>query len=382
MNIKKIARSKKWKAMLLTAAMILSMVPLTLVTVFAAGESFEWEVDKYVDQVLAMNEFYDEGEHTWHIDSGSMPTGLNIYPESGDRYTEFKITGIPTVAGEIGAVEISFLTADGLSNYRYSFEYEITAQWEFSIEVKDDGNGMGSASQTVAEVGTEITLTAVPNEGYEFDFWSTPQDYPEIVDNRFIMPAEDVVVTAHFKEVESTGGGRYTITVLNDGNGTGSASLTIANEGTEITLTAVPNEGYEFDYWSTVQNYPVIENNRFIMPAEDVVVTAHFRPVYNPPEPGNQYVPRDPQDDYIDEPRDPQDENISEDLEDPFVPLDDFQDEEFEDPIIPLDDAPSDSLPQTGITNYDLAIVVLLLLSAMLFTCGGVYLKRIRSKEN
>ncbi|WP_173020110.1 MULTISPECIES: InlB B-repeat-containing protein [unclassified Eubacterium (in: firmicutes)] len=41
----------------------------------------------------------------------------------------------------------------------------------------------------------------------------------------------------------------YTVSVTNDGNGTGEANPTSGTQGTEVTLTATPNSGYKFDRW-------------------------------------------------------------------------------------------------------------------------------------
>ncbi len=69
----------------------------------------------------------------------------------------------------------------------------------------------------------------------------------------------------------------YTITVQNDGNGTASAAPAKAIKGTTVTLTATPNSGYEFDSWQVVSGGASISNNKFVMPASNVVVNALFK---------------------------------------------------------------------------------------------------------
>ena len=68
----------------------------------------------------------------------------------------------------------------------------------------------------------------------------------------------------------------YTITVKTDGNGTASASPNKAVVGTEITLTATPNEGYRFKEWEVISGGVTIKNNKFTMPDSDVEVKAIF----------------------------------------------------------------------------------------------------------
>ena len=60
----------------------------------------------------------------------------------------------------------------------------------------------------------------------------------------------------------------YAVTVTTDGNGTASASHTTAAEGTTVTLTATPNEGYELDKWEIVRPISfTLPANSFTMPA-------------------------------------------------------------------------------------------------------------------
>lgn len=68
----------------------------------------------------------------------------------------------------------------------------------------------------------------------------------------------------------------YTITVQNDGHGTGSASLSSAEAGTEIILIATPSSGYVFKEWQVISGGVTITGNKFTMPANNVIVKAIF----------------------------------------------------------------------------------------------------------
>ncbi len=68
----------------------------------------------------------------------------------------------------------------------------------------------------------------------------------------------------------------YTVTVTADENGTASANVTEAAEGDTVTLTATPNEGYEFDGWVVIAGDVVITDNTFVMPATAVEIKATF----------------------------------------------------------------------------------------------------------
>lgn len=69
----------------------------------------------------------------------------------------------------------------------------------------------------------------------------------------------------------------YPITVdENVTHGTVTVDSTQAVEGTEITVTVTPDEGYKLKEGSLKANETVIENNKFIMPNEAVIITAEF----------------------------------------------------------------------------------------------------------
>ena len=74
---------------------------------------------------------------------------------------------------------------------------------------------------------------------------------------------------------------RYTVSLLSVSNGTIAASKTSVGAQSIVTLTATPTAGYEFDGWtvtnlSTNQPIAVTEENKFIMPAANVSVSATF----------------------------------------------------------------------------------------------------------
>ena len=72
----------------------------------------------------------------------------------------------------------------------------------YTITVNVNDPTMGSAAGGgIFEEGEEVTLTATPNDGYEFVEWSTGS-----TENPFIAPAcMDATITAIFREIESQG---------------------------------------------------------------------------------------------------------------------------------------------------------------------------------
>ena len=182
-------------------------------------------------------------------------------------------------AWEIGGAE--YKVGD---SYTVDRDTEIKALWEnsvitpttYTVTVSNDGNGTGTATPSTAATGTEITLTAMPKEGYRFKEWQVISGNVTIKDGKFLMPNDNVEVKAIFEEDTPPAPTEHTVTVTSGGNGTASASPAKAAAGAEITLTAKPNKGYHFKEWEVISGGVTIKNNKFIMPSANVEVKAIF----------------------------------------------------------------------------------------------------------
>lgn len=78
-----------------------------------------------------------------------------------------------------------------------------TAQQEYSITILNNGNGKASSSSASAIVGTQITLTAIPDKGYHFERWEAVSSNVTIHGDSFFMPAGDVTIKAFFTKDSS-----------------------------------------------------------------------------------------------------------------------------------------------------------------------------------
>ena len=182
-------------------------------------------------------------------------------------------------AWEIGGTE--YKVGD---SYTVLGDTEIKALWEnsvitpttYTVTVSNDGNGTGTAAPSTAVAGTEITLTATPNKGYHFKVWQVMSGGVTIKDDKFLMPNANVEVKAIFEKDAPPVPTEFTITVKTDGNGTASASPDKAVAGTEIRLTATPNEGYHFKEWQVISGGVTIKDDKFTMPNDNVEVKAIF----------------------------------------------------------------------------------------------------------
>lgn len=119
-------------------------------------------------------------------------------------------------------------------------------------------------------VGSSVTVTATPAAGYRFINWT--EDGIEVSANASytFAAAADRDLTANFEAIT------YTVTVTDDGNGTASADPDSGIIGTEVTLTATPEAGYQFKEWQVISGGVTITDNKFSIGTEDVEIKAVF----------------------------------------------------------------------------------------------------------
>ena len=218
---------------------------------------------------------------TWSI-SGELPKGLTLKETTGE------ISGTPTAEGT-ATFTVKATNSAGSNTKELSITITKAAPAEHTITVTTEGGGTASASSAKAVVGTEIRLTAKPDEGYRFKEWEVMSGNVTIKDDKFTMPSANVEVKAVF-EKDAPAPTEFIVTVTSGGNGTASASPAKAAAGTEIRLTATPNTGYHLKEWQVISGGVTIKDDKFTMPSANVEVKAIFEKDtggggggYNPP---------------------------------------------------------------------------------------------------
>ena len=115
--------------------------------------------------------------------------------------------------------------------------------------------------------GKEVTITATPNQGYEFVQWSD-----SVTENpRTIVLTQDTAFTAIFRLIYIPN--HYTVILHANNDLYGMVEgAGMYEEGSEVTITATPKLGYNFIQWSD----SVTDNPRIITLTQDTVFTAIF----------------------------------------------------------------------------------------------------------
>jgi hypothetical protein len=110
-----------------------------------------------------------------------------------------------------------------------------------------DVQGQGSVDPTGGQYapGSEVTLTATPETGWQFDHWEGDGLTGSQANPTTVTMDSDATITAVFAEAQ------YTLTVTEEGQGqvTSDPSGGTYDVGTSVQLTAVAAEGWRFDHW-------------------------------------------------------------------------------------------------------------------------------------
>lgn len=140
-------------------------------------------------------------------------------------------------------------------------------QYTLTVNVNGEGSVALDPSGGTYYQGTEVELEAVAVSGWEFSGWSgalTGDTNPTTI----IMDG-DKTVTATFTEIP-----QHSLTVIVEGQGSVTPDGGVYEDGTEVTLTATPDPGWEFDSWSGAASGTDPETK--VVMSSDKMVTATF----------------------------------------------------------------------------------------------------------
>ena len=131
-----------------------------------------------------------------------------------------------------------------------------------------------------AEPGATIHLSAIADDGYAFGEWIVRSSVDSttlipVRNDSFVMPEEDVVVSATFLPA-------HHIDIATVTNGTINANLRYALQGAIVSLSAQPDTNYVFDRWyvyntDNIDTAITVTDNSFTMPDFDVTIATIFR---------------------------------------------------------------------------------------------------------
>ena len=202
----------------------------------------------------------------------SSPSGINCSVNCNAEYDEgsqVSLTATPS-AGFVFTGWSGNCSGDGNCNVQMTAAQNVVATFEqeqtqsFSLQVAVTGMGTVTSSPSgincgndcseAYESGTNVGLTAQPDEGYEFVSWSGSCNGSGSCN---VSMSAQRTVTAEFRQIAAE---EYTLQVSVTGSGNissspsgidcGSDCAEIYQSGTVVSLTATPDSGFEFIGWT------------------------------------------------------------------------------------------------------------------------------------
>ena len=162
------------------------------------------------------------------------------------RNTPGTYTVVPTAALKSGWDE-----RYSLNRVNGTLTVEDKVEEQFTVTVTSGGNGTASASHVKAVAGTEITLTAMPKEGYHFKEWQVISGGVTIKDNKFLMPSANVEVKAIFEKDAPPAPTEFIVTFDGNGGTSSVGSMTTTDQKLTSLPSASRSGSYSFDGWYT-----------------------------------------------------------------------------------------------------------------------------------
>lgn len=143
------------------------------------------------------------------------------------------------------------ITMDGDKTVLATFVEDLPDQYTVTTSVPD-GNGTVAKNPNQAQyaAGAQVELTATPDPGYIFDGWSGDVPAGQESQNPLTITVDsDKTIQATFVEAQTN---EYTLNATASGGGTVAKSPNQAQyaEGTQVELTATPNDSWVFAGWS------------------------------------------------------------------------------------------------------------------------------------
>lgn len=265
-----------------------------------------WENPTAVDRIVLNTYFADEqgptayevwvqyeGSDEWKI-AGSQE-GIEWPVHNGrDQYQSEIVFSEPLE--NVTAMRVKVTDTNSMWGVSVITEFEVYGRELCQVTV-DPQNGE-EPNTYYAVKGSYLDLQDPVREGYGFEGWYTDETCETVYE-----PAP-VEAPLHLYAKWSRA---YSVTIGEMSHGTVKVNGEAFAEGDTVTLSVEPEEGYQLKAGTLKANDTVIEGTEFVMPAEDVVVTAEFEKTGGGDGPEDPSSPEDPEDPDQGNPTDPDD---------------------------------------------------------------------------
>jgi len=218
-------------------------------------------------------------------DGGTVSTEGGTYEEG----TEVTITASANEGYRFTGWEGNNSTSDSLtitlnSNQTYQALFELIPIYTLTVTTSEGGTVSSEGGEY--EEGTEVELTATPNEGYEFVGWegndSSNSDLTITLNsNLTIQPIFQIVAVQNILFISGDGG---SIKITGENIEEQGVELLYAINQTEISVEAIPEQGFIFVGWISNSIYSFEEklqfpgDYQFLNSNNNITLNASFAP--------------------------------------------------------------------------------------------------------
>jgi uncharacterized repeat protein (TIGR02543 family) len=208
-----------------------------LVATVLSGNStvIEWQTDEPADS---------------HVSYGTAPGSYSMEASESTLVTDHAVTLTGLMPGTTYYFKVS--SSDSAGNTAQSPEDSFTTeseevQYTLTVAANDQGTVLKDPDKPFYESGEVVTLTASPYNGYQFTSWSG--DASGTTNPIQITMDDNKSIAANFTPVEAETYNLDTV-ALDGGAIIRNPDKPIYQSGEVVTLTADPDDGYEFTGWS------------------------------------------------------------------------------------------------------------------------------------
>jgi hypothetical protein len=222
--------------------------------------------------------------------AATTPVIITAYPNQGWKFDRWGVDATGT------SIQTTVTMNSNKNITAYFTRSETPAEkYNLSTYVEPSGGGYISPSDGTYDKGTQVTLTANAYPGWEFDYWGGAAQGKST--STTIVMSSNTSVTAYFTQLSKE---KYGLsTYINPSNSSGTISFSPSSlsydQGTQVTLTAKANPGWEFAYWGgdaagTSTSTTIIMNSNKSVTAYFITELSSTKPtVDNPKWTGNFY---------------------------------------------------------------------------------------------
>ena len=225
--------------------------------------------------------------------TNGVSTAITATPNQDCQFVNWTQTGGTGIVifGDAASANTTATVTDGNATIRANFGANSAVQ--YSLNVGSDGNGSTNPFGVVTvNNGVNATVTAIPNTGYQFGNWTKIAgtgtvvfENPNSANTSVTVLSGDATIQANFIPVNQNI--QYTLTVINDGNGTTTPSNTVTvNHGAITNISAYSHAGYQFTNWTQTAGTGTVvfgdsnsANTTVVVTGGDATIQANF--VYN-----------------------------------------------------------------------------------------------------